>query len=82
MTFKELIQKNTWETLATPFLEIYPEAEENMQGYKMVFEKLKTMNPKETYHELLIKSYENNIQNVKYPQCNSLCLISFYLEKE
>lgn len=55
MTFKELIQKNTWETLATPFLEIYPEAEENMQGYKMVFEKLKTMNPKETNMWLVLK---------------------------
>ena len=55
MTFKELIQKNSWETLASLFLETYPDSKENKQEYKKVFEELKTMPPKETDMWLVLK---------------------------
>jgi len=43
MTLKELIHTYKWETISTQFLECYPEAEKDLEGYKMVFEKLKAM---------------------------------------
>ncbi|MCZ4319045.1 hypothetical protein O4H26_08590 [Aequorivita viscosa] len=43
MTLKELIQNYSWPSIYSKFLEIYPEAEKGLQGYKTVFEKLSNM---------------------------------------
>lgn len=48
MIFKELIQTNTWEAISSLLLEIYPDTEKDMEGYRLVFEKLKVMNPKKS----------------------------------
>jgi len=40
MTFKQLVKTNCWESISSIFLKIYPQASENIEGYKMVFEKL------------------------------------------
>lgn len=45
MTFKQLIQTNTWPDISSLLLEIYPETEKNMEGYEMVFKKLMLMEP-------------------------------------
>ena len=56
MNLDKLIQKYPWESIAGLFLKIYPEAEENVEGYKMVFEKLKVMDPVETDMWLVLKT--------------------------
>lgn len=56
MNLNKLIQKHTWETITPLFLKIYPEAEENIEGYNMVFEKLKVMDPVETDMWLVLKT--------------------------
>lgn len=54
MIFKKLIQTNIWSTISTLFLEIYPKAEKDMAGYKMVYEKLLLLNPEETGMSIVI----------------------------
>ncbi|MAM29325.1 MAG: hypothetical protein CMC13_09905 [Flavobacteriaceae bacterium] len=46
MTLKKLIQKHTWSNISSKFSEIYPEAGKNLEGYKVVFEKLVMMKAK------------------------------------
>ncbi|MBA6154212.1 DUF6557 family protein [Gelidibacter maritimus] len=45
MTFKQLLNANTWPTIIPLFIEAYPDAKKDMVGYKAVFERLKTMSP-------------------------------------
>ncbi|TXD82140.1 hypothetical protein ESY86_15860 [Subsaximicrobium wynnwilliamsii] len=54
MTFKQLILTNNWQKIAPLFLEIYPEAEKNMEGYQAVFEKLKVIDPEESDISIVI----------------------------
>ena len=59
MTFKQLLQSNNWSSISSKFLEIYPEAEENLEGYKHVFEKLEIMNPEEIDMSIVITNEED-----------------------
>lgn len=45
MTLKALMQHMDWPDLSAKFLEIFPEAEKDLEGYKTVFEKLTEMEP-------------------------------------
>lgn len=54
MTLKELVQNHTWQNVFAKFLEIYPEAKENMKGYELVFERLKKMQPEENDFAIII----------------------------
>lgn len=54
MTFKELIESNTWPTISSLFLESYPQAEKNMEGYKTVFEKLTVMDSEKSDMSIII----------------------------
>ena len=56
MTFKDLVQNNSWSNIQNVFLEVYPEAEDNMEGYKIVFEKLQTMKPEKIDMSIIIKA--------------------------
>ncbi len=47
MKFKQIIKNQTWQIISSKFLEIYPDAEEDLDGYKSVFEKLLVMTPEE-----------------------------------
>lgn len=59
MNLDKLIQKHTWEAITPLFLKIYPEAEENIEGYKMVFAKLKVMDLVETDMWLVLKTVQD-----------------------
>ena len=54
MTFKQLLQTNSWINISCFFLETYPDAKENMEGYETVFEKLAVMDPEETDMSIVI----------------------------
>ena len=45
MTLKALMQNSEWPAISVKFLEIFPEAKKNLEGYKTVFEKLMVMEP-------------------------------------
>jgi len=59
MTFKNLIQNHDWSKISNLFLEIYPNAQENLPGYKMVFEKLKKMESEDPDMWLVIESQKS-----------------------
>lgn len=54
MTFKQLIQTNTWSAISPLFLKLYPDAEEDMLGYELVFNKLMSMDPEKTAMSIVI----------------------------
>ena len=66
MTFKQLLQNNSWLSIATVFLELYPEEEKNMEGYEVVFDKLLIMSPEETDMAILIKTVVNDFDGEEY----------------
>lgn len=72
MTFKELVQANTWPTISALFLEIYPEAEKNMEGYKIVFEKLTLMDPQETDMSIVVTNEKDDFGGEEYIDVSGL----------
>lgn len=56
MTFKQIIQTNTWPNISKIFLEVYPEATKNMEGYKSVFKKLAMIDSEEIDMSIVIEN--------------------------
>lgn len=48
MKFKDLIDKYKWDDVYSTFIQLYPDQEKNIEGYKRVFEELRTLKPVET----------------------------------
>jgi hypothetical protein len=72
MTFKELIESNTWPPISTLFLEIYPEAEKNIDGYKKVFEKLTQMDSENTDMSIIITKERDDTDGEEYVEVSGL----------
>jgi hypothetical protein len=66
MTLNDLIKSNTWATIAPKFLESYPEAEKDLQAYKTVFEKLRTMPPERIDMAIVITEEMDTIDGELY----------------
>ncbi len=66
MIFKQLVQTNAWLSIASILLELYPDEENNMEGYETVFEKLLMMNPEETDMTIVISNEKDNFDGEKY----------------
>lgn len=66
MTFKQLLQTNTWPAISSLFLEIYPEAAENMEGYETVFKKLIAMDAEETDMSIDITNEKDTFDDEEY----------------
>lgn len=54
MTFKQLIESNTWTDISPIFLNLYPDAEEDLLGYELVFKKLESIIPEKTEVSIII----------------------------
>jgi len=48
MKFKDLIDKYKWDDVYSTFMQLYLDQEKNIEGYKRVFEELRTLEPVET----------------------------------
>jgi len=48
MKFKDLIDKYKWDGVYSTFMQLYLDQEKNIEGYKRVFEELRTLEPVET----------------------------------
>lgn len=72
MTLKKLIQSNTWPSVATTFLEIYPEAENNIKGYEQVFEKLTEMQPEKIDMTIVISIENGTADDDQYIEVTGL----------
>lgn len=56
MTLKELVEYTPWPTILVSFRAIYPEAANNLDGYGLVFEKLKELEPEKPDYWILLES--------------------------
>jgi hypothetical protein len=55
MKFKELIDKYDWDDVHPTLMQLYPGREKNIEGYKQVFEELRTLKPVETEMYIVIE---------------------------
>jgi hypothetical protein len=72
MTLKKLIEFNTWPTISLLLMEIYPEAEKNLQHYKMVFEELTVMDYEEMDISIVITKEKDEVDGEEYIDVSGL----------
>ena len=60
MKFYDLIQKHSWEDTRDAIVRLYPDHESELDGYKQVFEKLKTLTPIPSNLQLRIELVYSN----------------------
>ncbi len=66
MNFKQLIQTNSWLSVATIFLELYPQEEKNISGYKDVFEKLLLLNTDPSDISIVVANHKDDFDGEEY----------------
>ena len=66
MKLKELIAKYNWNDVYSNFIQLYPEQEKNIEGYKQVFEELHTMKPVETKMRIVIEDIYDEYDKEHY----------------
>ena len=66
MKFKKLIQSNSWLSVATILLELYPDEEKNISGYKKVFEELLFMHPEDSEISIVVAHQKNDFDGEEY----------------
>ncbi|WP_026449583.1 DUF6557 family protein [Aequorivita capsosiphonis] len=72
MTFKQLILSHFWTNISSIFIETYPEAEKDLEGYKMVFEKLAMMDPEEIDMSIVITNEKDDFDAEAYIDISGL----------
>jgi len=55
MKFKDLVDKYNWAHVCSTFLQLYPDQEKNIEGYKQVFKKLRALKPVETKMRIFVE---------------------------
>lgn len=66
MTLKQLLKENSWLSISTILLELYPDEEKNIEGYETVFEKLLMITPEETDMTIVIKTVKDDFDGTEY----------------
>jgi hypothetical protein len=70
MKFKELICKYDWDDVYSAFMQLYPDQEKNIEGYRQVFEELHTIKSVETKMRIVIEDTFDEYDK-KYYSCVS-----------
>jgi len=66
MKFKKLVQTNSWLSVETIFLELYPDEEKNISGYKKVFEELSYMHPDDSDMLIVVAHQKDDFDGLEY----------------
>ncbi len=66
MIFKELIASNTWLSIETILLKLYPDEVKNLSGYQEVFEKLLLMNAEDSTLEIVVEHQKDDFDGEEY----------------
>lgn len=59
MKFYEIIRTNNWLTIGLTFIKLYPEQTESIENYRLVFEALKFLQPKELEIDIILNPYND-----------------------
>jgi len=71
MKFKELVDKYNWDNVCSTFVQLYPDHEKNIEGYKQVFEELHSLKPVETKMRIVIKDVFDEYDKEYYAHVSS-----------
>jgi len=66
MKFKKLIQRNSWLSVETILLQLYPNEEKNISGYKEVFEELLFMHPEDSEILIVVAHQKDDFDGEEY----------------
>ena len=66
MKFKKLIQTNSWLSVEIILLELYPDEEKNISGYKKVFEELLFMHPDDSDISIVVAHQKDDFDGEEY----------------
>lgn len=66
MTLKQLLRTNSWLSVSSILLELYPDEEINIEDYEEVFENLLMMSPEETGMTIVIKTVTDDFDGSAY----------------
>lgn len=66
MKFKKLIQSNSWLSIASILLQLYPDEEKNISGYKKVFEELLFMHPADSEILIVVAHQKDDFDGEEY----------------
>jgi hypothetical protein len=66
MKFKKLIQSNSWLSVETILLQLYPNEEKNISGYKKVFEELLFMHPEDSEILIVVAHQKDDFDGEEY----------------
>lgn len=66
MKFKKLIQGNSWLSIETVLLQLYPNEEKNISGYQKVFEELLFMHPEESEILIVVTHQKDDFDGEKW----------------
>jgi len=66
MKFKKLIQSNSWLSVATILLKLYPDEEKNISGYQKVFEQLLFMHPEDSEILIVVAHQKDDFDGEEY----------------
>ncbi len=66
MTLNQLIQTNAWASVAEILIELYPEEENNIEGYALVYEKLELLHAEETAMYIVLKTLTDELDGESY----------------
>lgn len=62
MKFYEIIRSNNWLTIELTFLRLFPDQKESIENYRLVFEALKFLEPKESDIDIILNPYNDDCQ--------------------
>ena len=66
MKFKNLIYKYNWNDVQSTFMQLYPDQEKSIEGYKEVFEELRYIKPVETKMRIVIEDVYDEYDKNNY----------------
>ncbi len=66
MKFKELVDRHAWNDVQSILLLLYPDEEKSIEGYRQVYETLRSLQPAETKLRICIKTVTDDFDGATY----------------
>jgi hypothetical protein len=66
MKFKDLVDKYAWDDAQVVLLQLYPDEEKSLAGYRQVYETLRSLQPAETKLRICIESVTSDLDGETY----------------
>ena len=71
MKLNRLVATQSWEEVWAALVRLYPNQEKGMEGYRYVFETLKTLTPSETIMRICIEAAVDETREIHITMCQA-----------